>query len=67
MMAEIWKPQPKEVLLIWIEAIVTEASDELNDWESGFIDGIKYQLDYKDHLSEVQEGHLERIYTEKTK
>ncbi len=65
-MAKIWEPQPKEVLLNWIETILTEASDNLSPWETDFILSIQEQLNYKNHLSEEQEGKLEEIYVEKT-
>lgn len=65
-MAKIWEPIPKKILLDWIETILTEASDELNSWETNFIQSIQEQLHYKNHLSEEQEGKLEEIYVEKT-
>ena len=65
-MSEIWKPLNKEVYESWVEAIIDEASDELNDWENSFVESIQKQLVYK-NLSEKQAEILERIYSEKTK
>jgi hypothetical protein len=44
-----------------------EASGELNDWESTFIDSVHTRLLKGYELSQKQEIHLERIYSEKTK
>lgn len=51
----------------WLETILTEASDSLNDWESNFIDSLKIRLDHNRELSPRQAEILERIYAEKTK
>jgi len=61
----IWKPQPREVYQEWIDTIITEASDDLNDWESKFIESIQRHLYYGD-LTEAQAEKLESIYVEKT-
>jgi len=60
----IWKHQPREVYQGWIDVIMTEASDELNDWESSFLDSIQKHLYYGD-LTESQAEKLESIYVEK--
>lgn len=65
-MAEIWKPQEIEVYRSWVNAIIDEAQDSLNDWESSFVDSIGNQLMQCIQLSEKQADILERIYTEKT-
>lgn len=65
-MPAIWKPQPKEVLISWIEAIVDEASEKLSEWETNFVNSCYDQLQYKSSLSEKQEKILEKIYAEKT-
>jgi hypothetical protein len=65
-MAEIHKPQPKEVLLEWIKAIEDEASDDLTSWETDFVDSVKAQVLRKGTLSLRQEEILENIYSEKT-
>lgn len=64
-MSEIWKPQPREVYQAWIDTILTEASDDLNDWELKFIESIQKHLYYAD-LTEMQAEKLEDIYVEKT-
>jgi hypothetical protein len=64
---EIWKPQPPEIVLSWLEAIVDEAQDELNDWENNFIDSIEMRIRNRWPLTESQEKKLEQIYAEKTK
>lgn len=66
-MAEIWKPQDKEVYHSWVNAILDEAQDELSDWENTFVDSIADQLIAGRNLSEKQANILERIYSEKTK
>lgn len=63
----IWKPQPKEVLQSWIDAIFNEASDDLNEWEATFMNDIDVKVRLKGELSQAQEEKLEQIYTEKTK
>ena len=65
-MPKIWEPKPKEVLSDWIETIETEASDELNEWESKFVESVSSQLNRYGKLSQRQEEILERIYAEKT-
>jgi len=62
-MAEVWKPQPINVLTDWIETIREELSDDLTSWELTFIDSISVQLDTKKYLSQKQEEILERIYS----
>lgn len=67
-MAEMWKPQPTEVYKSWVDAIISEASDELSTWESEFVNSIDGQLMHNErNLSEKQANILERIYAEKTK
>lgn len=65
-MAEMWKPQPIEVYLHWINTILTEASDKLNDWETTFIASIQMKLDGRRNLTQAQAEKLETIYAEKT-
>lgn len=66
-MAEMWKPQSIDVYRDWLTALAEEASDNLNDWETTFLDSIGLRLlDGKD-LTQKQAEILERIYTEKTK
>jgi hypothetical protein len=66
-MAEMWKPKPIEVYQQWIDDILTEASDELTDWETTFISDIEGKLLKKRDLSERQAEVLEKIYVEYTK
>jgi hypothetical protein len=66
-MAEMWKPQTIEVYESWADAVINEASDNLNEWEFGFITSIRIQLTNNKNLSEKQARILEKIYTEKTK
>lgn len=66
-MAPIWKPQSNETHKHWIDAIMEEALDELNDWEFSFIDSVGSIVYNKGTLSQRQEEILERIYAEKTK
>jgi hypothetical protein len=65
-MAKIWQQQPFEVLQQWIDAIIDEASDELNDWETGFVEDMRVKVLNRWSLTESQEKKLESIYAEKT-
>lgn len=65
-MAKIWQPQPFEVLQQWVDDILEEASDKLNDWETRFIDDIAIKVANKWPLTQSQEEKLESIYAEKT-
>lgn len=51
----------------WLETILSEASDSLNEWETDFIESIRLKLLYDRELSDRQAQILERIYAEKTK
>lgn len=66
-MARIYKPQDPETLRMWFDAIVEEASDQLNDWEIRFISDIEIRVRNGWGLSEAQEKKLEQIYADKTK
>lgn len=66
-MARIWEPQPIQVYQKWIEDILTEASDNLNDWETTFVASIQMRLDTGRNLTQNQAEKLETIYAEKTK
>lgn len=65
-MAPIWKPQPYEVLQNWVDTIIDEASDTLNDWETKFVDDMRIRIINKWPLTQTQEEKLESIYAEKT-
>jgi len=65
-MSLIWKPQLIEVYQEWIDAIVNEASDELNDWENTFVESMQGRLDNGWNLSENQANKLEQIYAKYT-
>jgi hypothetical protein len=65
-MAKIWQQQPFEVLQQWIDDILEEASDELNDWETKFIDDMRIRVVNKWPLTQTQEEKLESIYADKT-
>jgi hypothetical protein len=65
-MAEMWKPKDPTLLRSWLDAILDEASDELNDWETKFISDMEKRLDLNLRLSQAQEEKLEQIYAGKT-
>jgi hypothetical protein len=65
-MAQMWRPQPIEVLKSWVDAIHDEAADSLNEWEMEFIESVSSILASGRQLSQRQEQVLERIYAEKT-
>jgi hypothetical protein len=66
-MAEKWKPTEPEVLQSWIDALQYEASDDLSDWESNFVNDMANRLMRGSTLTQSQEEKLEEIYAEKTK
>lgn len=66
-MVEMWRPLTIEIYKDWIEAILDEASDELNDWESTFIESIYTRLHNGNNLTQPQAEKLESIYVAKTK
>ena len=66
-MSSIWNPQPWEVLDSWVKAILEEASDDLNDWESNFVEEMAIKIANRWSLTIAQERKLEDIYAEKTK
>lgn len=66
-MAELWKPQSREIYQSWVNALFEESSDELTEWEMNFVESIDEQLRKDRILSQRQAETLERIYTEKTK
>lgn len=61
-MALPWKQLTVETYLFWTEIIINELSDELNDWESKFIESIYMRLQKGNNLSEAQANKLEAIY-----
>lgn len=65
-MAKIWTPQPIEVYKSWVDAIASEASDDLNDWEATFIGGLDIRLTMGRNLTESQAEKLEQIYAKYT-
>lgn len=65
-MAEQWKHPSFQTLEGWLEAIRTEASDKLNDWETNFIEDMTIKITNKWYLTESQVNKLESIYAEKT-
>lgn len=66
-MSEIWKPQPNEVYMSWVDTILNEASDKLNDWETHFMSNMLDKVSHRWPLTEGQAKSLEKIYAEKTK
>jgi len=62
-----WKPQSNETHKQWMNAIINEATDELNDWETKFIESLSAKVYNKESLSEGQEKKLEQIYARYTK
>jgi hypothetical protein len=66
-MAKVWEPKDPDTLRKWLEAILMEASDKLNEWELNFLNNIETVLDHRQRLSQAQEEKLEAIYAAKTK
>jgi hypothetical protein len=65
-MAQMWTPKDPEILKSWVQAIIDEASDDLNMWETKFIADMERLLQEGRTLTEAQESKLESIYGEKT-
>lgn len=66
-MAPIWKPQENETYRAWIDSIIDEASDDLNDWENSFLDSLSSRLISGYNLTQAQAEKLEQLYTKHTK
>jgi len=66
-MPPIWKPLDIDVYKSWVDAILDEASDDLNAWETDFVDSIGERLVSGRNLTEAQAEKLEAIYSSKTK
>lgn len=66
-MSRIWQPQSIDIYKAWVDAIINEASDELNDWETNFVNDMQERLDSGRNLTEGQANKLEQIYANKTK
>jgi hypothetical protein len=56
----------KQTHLYWLEAIQSEASDSLTEWEIGFIESIAQWLTHSE-LTTRQADMLEKIYVKYTK
>lgn len=66
-MAELWKPKPITIYRNWLDTIIFEAEENLNDWERNFLASIEERLDINRPLTELQEKTLERLYVKLTK
>lgn len=66
-MPRIWKSAGFETLESWINTIIDEASDELNDWETRFIESMQVRVLNRWPTTQAQEEKLEQIYANKTK
>lgn len=66
-MSKIWEPYEILVYKDWIEVIINESSDELNEWEANFISSLYDRLNKGINLTQAQSNKLETIYAEKTK
>lgn len=65
-MAQVWRPQNPDVLKEWVDSILIEASDILNDWETRFVTDMQARLERGSILTQSQEEKLEQIYADKT-
>ena len=66
-MAEMWKPQSLDVYHQWIQDIVLQSSDNLNDWENSFIANMNMRIDKGMELTQPMAEKLEQIYLKHTK
>lgn len=65
-MAEVWKSKGLDTCRQWLETILLESEEKLNDWERTFLGSIEDKLDMGRVLTRAQEEKLEQIYAEKT-
>jgi hypothetical protein len=65
-MSEIWKPQSHLVYENWINAVISEASDRLNDWETKFIEAMRERVVMKLNITQAMAEKLEQIYVQYT-
>lgn len=63
---KLWKPQPNDTHKHWVEAILAEALDKLNDWETNFMEDISTIVLNGRTLTESQEKKLEQLYAKHT-
>jgi hypothetical protein len=63
----MWHPYDAQTYELWLDAIVDEASDQLNDWESKFINDMQNQLRFNSNFTRNQSDMIEKIYTKYTK
>jgi hypothetical protein len=57
--------QPKEVIVHWIDVILTEGRG-LTKWERDYCESLSEQMGSRGSISDRQFEILERIYAEKT-
>lgn len=65
-MGRIWTPHPIEVYKQWYDAIESEASDKLTDWENRFVSDVGNRLAYGTLPTQNQAEKLEQIYVKYT-
>jgi hypothetical protein len=63
----MWHPYDAQTYELWLDAIIDEASDQLNDWESKFINDMQNQLRFNSNFTRNQSDMIEKIYTKYTK
>lgn len=51
----------------WLDTIVNEGTDKLNDWEDTFIESILERMSKGEDLTSKQADQLEKIYNKVTK
>ena len=65
-MAEVWKSQSPDIYKAWLQTILDEATDELSNWETKFIDDITSKVMNGWALTQFQAEKLEEIYAKYT-
>jgi len=63
-MSKLWHPQDRDVINHWLNTILDEASDDLNEWETKFISDMQIKLVNGWTWTQAQEEKLEQIYAE---
>jgi hypothetical protein len=61
----MWTPPSDDTIKDWIETILTEAGDSLNDWEINFMNDMVMKSSLKIPFTKAQCDKLEQIYEEK--
>lgn len=51
----------------WLETLITEHSDDLNDWEKNFVNDMDMKFESEQEFTTAQMNKLEQIFKRYTK